>query len=224
MDMQDIVIIGAGGFGREVQWLIERINKKCKQDSGNDKWRLLGYVDDNTETGTEIDGLQVLMTVDDLAQRESSLSVVCAIGTSEVRKKVVSRISSNKTLIFPNLIDPTVQMSDRVETGKGNIICAGCILTVDISIKDFCIVNLDCTIGHDGKLGSFSTLCPGVNMSGEVEISEGVEIGTGSQIIQGKRIASGCKIGAGAVVVKDIVEPGTYVGVPARKVLWDRAK
>lgn len=208
--MKQIVIIGAGGFGREVQWLIERINEKEK------KWNIMGYIDDGIEAGTEINGYSVLGGVDTLLEMQDNICVVCAIGSSIARKKVIERLSDKKNIEFPNLIDPSVKMSKYVQIGEGNIICAGTILTVNITIEDFVILNLDCTVGHDVVLNSFVTVYPSVNISGCVTIGKYTEVGTGTQIIQGKRISENTIIGAGSVVVRDIEKLGTYVGVPAK--------
>lgn len=212
--MKQIVIIGAGGFGREVQWLIERINAK------NITWQLKGYIDDAIEAGTLINGYPVLGGIDYLLEMEDEIAVVCAIGSSKIRKKIVEKIANKDNIEFPNLIDPHVQMSNYIELGVGNIICAGSILTVNISIGDFTIVNLDCTVGHDVILNSFVTVYPSVNISGCVKIGESTEIGTGTKIIQGKTIGDEIIIGAGAVVVKDLEISGTYVGVPVKAVKY----
>ena len=211
--MKKLVIIGAGGFGREVQWLIERINER------EAIWELLGYVDDGVEKGTIVDGLPVLGTVKELREREEPLAVVCAVGASVTRRKILEQILDNTKLEFPNLIDPSVQMSKRIDMGRGNIICAGNILTVDITMGDFNIVNLDCTVGHDVVFDSYITVYPSVNISGCVEIGEKVELGTGSQIIQGIHIVEDTIVGAGSVVVRNLAEAGTYVGVPAKKLM-----
>lgn len=209
--MKDIVIIGAGGFGREVQWLIERINENSRKES---RWNILGYIDDGLEVGTVVNGYKVLGGVDFLIKRNEVLAVTCAIGASCTRKKVIDKIRENRMLFFPNLIDPSVQMSDYIEWGEGNIVCAGTILTVNLCIADFCIINLDCTLGHDDVLNAFVTLYPSVNVSGCVTIGAHSEIGTGTQIIQGKRIGTDTIIGAGAVVVRDIPDGCTAVGSP----------
>lgn len=210
--MKEIIIIGAGGFGREVQWLIERINEKEKS------WKIKGYIDDGIDAGTEINGYYVLGGINKLLELDEDISVVCAIGSSDVRKRVIEQISKRDNINFPNLIDPNVQMSKYLELGRGNIICAGTILTVNITIGDFNILNLDCTVGHDVVLESFVTAYPSVNISGAVYIGECTEIGTGTQIIQGKRICRDTIIGAGSVVVRDIDLAGTYVGVPAKEI------
>lgn len=212
--MKQIVIIGAGGFGREVLWLIERINAKEMT------WEIKGYIDDGIKAGTQINGYPVLGGIDYLQKVEEQIAVACAIGSSQTRKKIIEKISHKKNIEFPNLIDPDVQMSNYIELGRGNIICAGSILTVNISICNFTILNLNCTVGHDVILNSFVTVYPNVNVSGCVSIGERTEIGTGTKIIQGKTIGEDIVIGAGAVVVRDIDIPGTYVGVPVKAVKY----
>ena len=89
---------------------------------------------------------------------------------------------------FPRLIHPNVEMSRRIELGAGVVIGAGTILTVDITVEDYTWINLDCTIGHDAKLGSYSQLNPSVNISGHVTLGAGVEVGTGAIIIPGIKV------------------------------------
>ena len=203
-----MVIIGSGGFGTEVSWLVERINLK------NPTWELLGFIDENKQHGSFCGGYPVLGGLEWIEQNKDTY-VVCAIGSSQIRKTVLDRIEGAQ---FATLIDPSVLMSPRVKIGSGSIICAGNIFTVDINIGSHVIVNLDCTIGHNSVLKDFVTLYPSVNVSGDVILNESVEIGTGSQILQNIEIAARTTVGAGAVVRKNIIENGTYVGVPARKI------
>lgn len=212
MDKKQIVIIGAGGFGREVQWLLERLNKT------GEAWSILGYIDDNLSIGTMINGYKVIGGIDMLLSLEEELFVCCAIGNSRVRRDVLERLSRKSNFVYPNLIDPSVYWAEYNSIGKGNIICAGNILTVNIQIGDFNIINLDCTVGHDVVIENFVTIYPSANISGNVKIRDCVEVGTGSQIIQGKSIGAETVLGAGAVVVSDLSESGVYVGVPVRKV------
>lgn len=216
--MKDIVIIGAGGFGREVQWLLERINEKQNRESGKLAWNILGYIDDGVEVGTEINGYRVLGGCDYLINQITPLAVTCAICASKTRKKVIKKIRANRNLSFPNLIDPSAQMSERIEWGVGNIVCGGSILTVNVKIADFCIVNLNCTVGHGNVLSSFVTTYPCVNISGSVNIGECTELGEGVQIIKGKNIGAGTIIGAGAVVIKDLPDDCTAAGSPCKSI------
>lgn len=207
--MKDIVIIGAGGFGREVAWLIEDIN------SQNKEWNLIGFIDDSLPSGTLVNDYPVIGEVDWLLNQ--SLYAICAIGDPRTKKKIIERLQQTKVK-YPVLIHPSVIKSSLIEIGDGSIICAGNILTVNISIGKHVIINLDCTIGHDAKIDDFATILPSVNVSGHVNISTCVSIGTGSQIIQGLRIGENSIIGAGSVVVKDIPENVVAVGIPAKPI------
>lgn len=208
--MKDIVIIGAGGFGREVAWLIEDINKTSTE------WNLVGFVDDNDSIqGTEINGYNVIGNVEWLKHQE--FYVVNAIGDPIIKKKVMKILEDSKNT-YPVLIHPSVICSDRVVIGEGAIICAGNIITVNIKIGKHAIINLDCTIGHDADVGEYTTVLPSVNVSGFVKIEECVSVGTGSAIIQGVSIGKNTIIGAGAVVVKDLPANCTAVGAPAKPI------
>jgi sugar O-acyltransferase (sialic acid O-acetyltransferase NeuD family) len=212
--MKEIAIIGAGGFGREVQWLLERLNSQSRE------WDIVGYFDDKKPCGANplINGLPILGSIDDLAIWNGPLCITCAIGSSSIRADVINRIRGNKNLSFPTLIDPSVVRSERISFGDGCIVCASNVLTVDICIGDFVTINLDGTVGHDAILDSYVTLYPSVNVSGHVHLHKRVEIGTGSQILQGRTIENDTVIGAGAVVITDIPANCTAVGVPARVV------
>lgn len=208
--MKDIVIIGAGGFGREVAWLIEDINKV------NNEWNIVGFVDDNKSIqGTEINGYKVVGDIDWLEKQE--VFVVNAIGDPIIKKKVMDKLDGSKNK-YPVLIHPSVICSDRVSFGEGSIICAGNIITVNIEIGKHVIINLDCTIGHDANIGDYSTVLPSVNVSGFVKTEECVSVGTGSAVIQGVNIGRNTVVGAGAVVVKDLPANCTAVGSPAKPI------
>ena len=207
--LKNLIIVGASGFGREVAWLVERINAVTPT------WNLLGFIDDNADIqGKEIGGYPVLGT-SNCSDKYPDAYFVCAIGASKVRKTVIEKLGNVK---FATLIDPSVMLSKRVTIGEGTIICAGTIITVDITIGNHVIINLDCTVGHDAVLHDFVTVYPSVNISGNTDIGECTEMGTGMQIIQGKTVGAYSIVGAGAVVVKDIPEKCTAVGSPAKPI------
>ncbi len=211
--MKKLIIIGASGFGREVAWLVERINSK------EPTWDLIGFIDDNDEIqGNSINGYKVLGKTDNVNDYPDAY-FVCAVGASKTREKIINKVKSiNSNILFATLIDPSVEKSELVQIGEGTIICAHTIITVNISIGNHVIINLDCTVGHDAILKDFVTLYPSVNVSGITHIGHGVELGTGMQIIQGKKVGDHTIIGAGAVVVKDIPENCTAVGSPAKPI------
>lgn len=211
--MQKIAIFGAGGFGREVKMLIDQINVV------ENKFQLIGYFDDDSsKIGQIVNGLPVLGGVSDLNNWKDELGVVFALGMPKIKKQIIERID-NKRIFYPSLIHPSVIIGgDDVSIGNGVIICAGCIITVNIKIEDYVIMNLCCTVGHDSIIGKYSSIMPSVNVSGEVEFGEGVYVGTGTKINNQVNIGENSIIGSGAVVAKDIPANCTAVGIPAKPV------
>lgn len=209
--VKDIVIVGAGGFAREVAWLVEEINEIKKE------WNLLGFLDENKENhGLILNGYPVIGGLEFLER--NNIFYVCAIGNSKARKQIVQKIE--KTEATPaTLVHPSVMTSKKCnKIGEGTIICAASIITVNVNLGKHNIVNLDCTIGHDVVTKDFVTVYPSVNISGNCNIGECTELGTGTQIIQGKNIDENVIVGAGSVVVKDIEANRTVVGVPAKMI------
>jgi len=211
--MKDLIIFGASGFGREVAWLVERINNV------DPIWNLLGFMDDNNSIqGTEINGYQVLGKSTDILRYPEAF-FVCAVGASKIREKIIKTLQEiNPNIKFGVLIDPSVEMSSLVSIGEGTIICAHTIITVNIEIGDHVIINLDCTIGHDAIIKDFVTMYPSANVSGLTQIGRCTELGTGMQIIQGKTVGDYSVIGSGAVIINDIPNQCTAVGCPAKPI------
>lgn len=208
--MKDIVIIGAGGFGREVAWLIEDINNV------KEEWNIIGYVDDNVSAKEEnLNGYELVGDIDWLM--DQSYYVVSAIGNPIVNKKIVDKLATSRNK-YATLIHPSVICSNTSSIGEGSIICAGNIITVNASIGKHVIINLDSTIGHDAIINDYTVILPSVNISGHVNLERGVSVGTGSAIIQGLTIGKNSIIGAGSVVVKDIPANCTAVGAPAKPI------
>jgi len=212
--MEKIAIVGAGGFGREVKMLIDQINLKEK------KYEFIGYYDDGLKKGTVINYNEILGSVEDLANIDYKINVVVAIGSPEIKRSVVEKLTNPK-IIFPTLIHPTVLVGNEfVSIGKGCIICASTIITCNIDIKDFVILNLMCTVGHDTIINSYASFMPSVNISGEVVIHEEVYVGTGAKIINQLEIGNQTIVGAGAVVSKTLPEKCTAVGIPAKPIKY----
>lgn len=211
--MNKIIIIGAGGFGREVKFLIDRINQ---QEMTFD---ILGFVDDNTDLDKTINGIPYLGTVEKVVEFQEVVNVVLGIGIPDIKKKIINRLKSNPNLRFPTIIDPSAIVGkDNVKIGQGTVICAGVVITCDITIDEFVTLNLQCTVGHDTKIGRFASFMPSVNISGEVVIEESVYVGTGSKIINQLEIGKQTTVGAGAVVAKSLPPNCTAVGIPAKPI------
>lgn len=211
--MKKIVIVGAGGFGREVKMLIDQINQHSK------KYEFLGFYDDSVISNTKISGFNVLGSVGDLLNIDYDLSVVVSIADPAIKKKIHYTLKQNFKLDFPSLIHPNVLIgNDNVVIGQGCIICASNIITVDINIGNFVTLNLGCTTGHDTKIGDYCSFMPAVNISGEVIIEDLVYVGTGAKIINLLSIGNSTIVGAGAVVSKNLPANCTAVGIPAKPI------
>lgn len=211
--MKKICIVGAGGFAREVAWLIDEINEKKTE------WEILGYIDENEENiGKELNGYKVIGNIDYLNTLKD-VYVVIAIGNGKIREKVENKIKNKK---YPILIHPTVIKSKYLSIGEGSIICAGNIITTNIKIGKHTIINLSCTVGHDVVLNDYTTILPDVNISGNVEIGKRTVVGTNAAIIQGINIGSDSMVGANATVTKEIPDFCTAVGSPARAIKFHK--
>ncbi len=211
--MKKIAIIGAGGFGREVLMLINQINDK------NSEWDFVGFFDDGFEKDTLINNFPIIGNISDLVNWKAEISIAIAIGNPKIKKEIIDKINKNKLIQFPNLIHPSVQINNfDLSIGYGNIICNGCILTINIKIENFVIINLATTVGHDTIIQNYCSIMPGVNISGEVMVCNSVYIGTGAKIINQLEIGEKSIIGAGAVVYKSIPPNCTAIGIPAKPI------
>lgn len=213
-------IFGTAGFAKELDWLTEAIISSTGVD-----YRADYFVaeDGNGLIGTLINDRKVISETDFFANHGiSAHNCFIAVGSPIIKAKIVSGILSHASdCKFPNLIHPDVSYDKRATkmiTGHGNVICSKSALTTDIVIGNFVHINLACTIGHDSVIDDFTTLSPGVRVSGNVHINEKVFIGTGAVIVEKISICDNTIIGAGSVVTKNLVLPGTYVGMPARKI------
>lgn len=211
--MKDIAIFGVGGFGREVLALIQDINKVEPQ------WNIVGFFDDGYEKGVMVNGYPTLGTIVDLNGWQTDIAVAISIGNPTIKKSIIEKIHNPK-VTYPTLIHPSVWIGDSkyVEIGKGGIFCAGVMITTNIVIKNFVILNLQCTVGHDTVIYDYAAFMPSVNISGEVTIGEGVYIGTGAKIINQIEIGKYTVVGAGAVVAKSLPAYCTAVGIPAKAI------
>lgn len=211
MRLKDIAIFGVGGFGREVLALIKDINNVTPT------YNIVGFFDDGYDKGVMVNGFPNLGKTEDLNKWETPISLAVSIGNPVIKKRVLDKIT-NPLVDYPTLIHPLAWIGDKdyVEIGKGCIICAGNLITTNIKIEDFVILNLGCTVGHDTVIKKYAAFMPSVNISGEVIIGEGVYVGTGAKIINQLEIGEYTIVGAGAVVAKTLPAKCTAVGVPAK--------
>ena len=205
---KELIIVGFSGFGKEVYWLASRLGIVVR-----------GFLDDSASVaGKTFHSSPVLGDVE-CWQEHADCDFVIAIGNPRVRKKVHDKMTGIGQPDFSTLIDPSAAvMLEHVTVGPGSIICAGTAATVEIGIGDHVIINLNCTIGHETIIGSFSTVAPLVAISGNVQIGRYVEIGTAASIRQGVVINDGSMVGMGSVVTKNVAENTMVFGSPAKAI------
>ena len=190
-------LIGSGGFAREIKH-----HMNCD---------LTFFVDDPYW----VEGDSNLLPLSSFNPNE--YEVLVAIGNPLDRYNVVNRLPK-ETKYFSFIHPSAIILDDSIKIGEGSIICAGSILTTNIKIGKHTHINLQTTIGHDCVIGDFFTTAPGVKISGNCKIGNRVYIGTNVSIREKILICDDVTVGLGSGVVKNILESGTYVGHPIKKI------
>lgn len=210
---RQLVILGGGGFAREVAWLASDINQLLAPDEA---WEVVGFLEHTNErVGQRLNGIPIINVEEATAYLPDAYATV-AIGAPQAKESAV-RQAEELGFKFAMLIHPNVRMDrNTVQIGEGCVVCAGNILTVNITIGKHVIVNLDCTIGHDCVIEDLVTISPGCHLSGYTTVRRGAYLGTGAVTIERHEIGANSVIGAGAVVIRNIPANVTAVGVPAK--------
>lgn len=215
--MREIVLVGSGGCMRELVWQMQEQNKR------EAVWQIIGYVDRKApedESGVSVgeDWIPYLGGDEVLMQSKKPVNVAVCVGNPSLRKKIVQKLAANAKLTFPNLILGDTRICPDVKIGRGCIVSMGAKVSTNVRLGDFVFLNMDATICHDGSLGDFVTLSPGVTLAGNVHVGTESEIGMGTQVRQGIHIGKNVITGAGSVIVKDVQDDVTVVGVPAERI------
>ena len=201
-----LIIIGASGHGKVVADIAIKMNK----------WQSIAFLDDDESIKASM-GLEVIGKTTDAFTYKDEADFFVAIGNNAIREKVQEKLM-DEGLNVVGLTHPSAVIGTDVEIGIGTAVMAGVVINSSSRIGKGCIINTSSSLDHDNAIEDYAHISPGVNMAGTVKVGTKSWIGIGSVVSNNVNVCSGCKIGAGAVVVKDITEPGTYVGVPARRV------
>lgn len=201
-----LLIIGASGHGKVVADIALKMNK----------WESISFLDDNENLKSSM-GIDVIGTTKDVHKFIDSHDVIVGIGNNSTREKIQNMLEKLGASI-PVLIHPSAIIGNDVEIGIGTVVMAGVVINCCTKIDKGCIINTSATIDHDNIIEDFVHISPGAHLAGTVKVGQGSWLGIGSVVSNNTYITSGCTIGAGAVVVKNIVEPGTYAGVPVRRI------
>lgn len=197
--MRNIFIVGAGGFGREAIWTIERINAA----SQSPVWHILGYADDNPKwkKGDNFEGYPILGTVEEAAHDYPAASVFIAIGKNQKRLDMVNRL---RGFDFPAIIDPTAQISPTTDFNCGTYVASEAVVQVGSNLGKFCLVGARSIIGHDAELGDFVNLGPGAAIASGVKVGDRASFFANSSTMPGITIGADCWIACGVGVRADL--------------------
>ncbi|MGH1720814.1 NeuD/PglB/VioB family sugar acetyltransferase [Enterococcus casseliflavus] len=209
----ELIIIGAGGFAKEIIFLVER----------NNFFTIKGLVDDNYQhLPEEILDYPVLGGIDYLNQIRKNTAIAIGVAKPKIKQMIYHKIKNNGNLFFPNIIDNTALIGREVSFGIGNIIMPYTTFTAHINFGNFNMVNIHSTIGHNSEINNYNSIYPDVNLSGNVRIGSHNEFGVGTKVIQNIKIGNDNITGAGSVVIRNIKDKMKLVGVPAKTIeSWD---
>lgn len=205
--LNEIAIAGAGGHARPVAQLLQNLG-----------YRVTGVYDDGFQPGINesILGIPLLGSLTDLKNDRRDRSVVLAVGDNAMRQELFERW--RKYVLPENLVHIGAVIEPSAAMGNSNVIMARVYLSAMAVVGDNCIINSGAVIEHESRIGHHCHISVGVLICGRVKIGNGCFVGAGSVIKDNVSVCSGVVIGAGGVVVKDILEPGTYVGNPVKRI------
>ena len=196
-----LVIIGAGGHGKVIADIALKIG-----------YTDIVFADDNAE-GTCMGYPIICKSANIELQDDGKTDFVIAVGNNEIRKHIAEQHKIN----WVTLIHPSVQIGANATIGIGTVAMAGAVINPCATIGEHCIINTAAIVEHDNVIENYVHISPRAALGGTVCVGEGTHIGIGATVKNNINICGNCKIGAGAVVVKDITESATYIGVPAKK-------
>lgn len=208
MKTNDILLImGAGGHGRVAADIALKMGT----------WQKVVFADDNDSIKTSM-GLNVICRFEDTMEYIKNCDIFVALGDNKTRSKIQSSLEGNGAKI-PVLIHPCSVISSDVKIGNGTVVMAGAVINCGTKIGKGCIVNTGTTIDHDNIIEDYVNISPGAHLAGAVNVGKFSWLGIGCIVSNNIKIAANCIAGAGCVVISDITEKGTYVGVPARRLV-----
>lgn len=207
---QKLLIIGAGSVGKFIAYNINQFTQS---------FETIGFLDDDiSKHDTVIAGFPVLGSVEKLPEfSEKDIAIVWGIAFPSIKKKLFDKYE-NLSFDFPNFIAKDAWVSAAVTFGKGCIIYPGTTINYETAIDDFVVINMNCSLGHNCSIKSFSSLAPGVNLGGNTSIGSCVEMGIGSSTVQGIVIEDNATVGGQAMVITNVNKGEMVVGIPAKSI------
>jgi sugar O-acyltransferase (sialic acid O-acetyltransferase NeuD family) len=212
MNTTSIVIVGAGGFGREVcAWVEDAI-------AAGAPWQIRGFLDQNPRSLEGFDLPYPALAGPDDYTPQAGDELICAIGDPRAKRDVVSKLLLRGAR-FARLIHPTALVGSRCTLGTGVVLCPRAVVTCDVVLGDFAMLNVAATVGHDASIGAWSTLSGHADITGRTVLGEGVFAGSHAVVLPGVRVGDNAIVAAGSVAMRHVPVGQTVVGVPAKKLM-----
>jgi sugar O-acyltransferase (sialic acid O-acetyltransferase NeuD family) len=214
MSTQKFVIVGAGGFGREVfVWLRDWIAQRVQPD----EYEIIGFLDDCPTVLDRFGEMPPIISSIDAYQHKDGVALVCAVADPKIKKIIAEKLLVKGARFF-SLVHPTAIIGTRVILGEGIVICPHTVLSTDLTIGDFVTVNSATTVGHDTSIGDYSTISGHCDITGGVKLAEGVFMGSHAVVVPKVAIGEYAVVGASSVVIRKVAPGVTVFGVPAKRI------
>jgi sugar O-acyltransferase (sialic acid O-acetyltransferase NeuD family) len=207
--MRDLVIVGAGGHGRELLDVVQAVNDE------RPTWRFLGFLDDGPCDAARLARRAASLLGPVSFLTEIDADYVIGVGDSEARRRIATTGDASGRAAAV-LVHPAATVGGDVELSPGAVLCAGARVTTNVRLGRHAHLNVNAVVSHDGRVGDFVTLSPGALVNGTVVLEDDVMLGTAAVVTPGRTIGARTWVGAGAVVVDDLPANVVATGVPAR--------
>ena len=209
--MYNIIIVGAGGFAREVYyWANDTFSKE--------NYKIKGFLSYNQK---DLEGFNVKADIignDDNYKIEKNDRFVIAIGDIDIKKRAVNRLKKRGAK-FISLIHPTALVIPTAKIGEGVVICPYCLISDNVQLDDFVMMNTYASCGHDVQVGKYCILSPYVALNGFVKLENEVFIGTHATVIAYRKLGYRSKVNANSVVMRDVPLKQVVIGVPGKNII-----
>jgi len=207
-----IVLIGAGGFGKEVAQIIERINRR------EQTYELIGFLDDGRQfhTGSVINGYPWLGDSSWILAHKDEIVCNCTIGNASVKAAIQRRLAE-QGVRFETILATTAQIASYSQVGVGCVFYGNVSISVNCTVGDGVLLNEGVKVGHDAVIGDYTCIMPGTGISGGCAIGHEVDIGGHAFIVPGKKVGDKARIAAGSIVFSNVRAGTTVLGNPAKR-------